>query len=113
MIDSVSASEPLGLIAGNGRFPFLVAEAARRRGRRIVLIKLKEETDAGLEALVDETHEISLGQLGSCIAALRKAGAREAIMAGQVRQTDIEENDGGSEPGPLFQRFLGLVGDLH
>jgi len=87
----------LGLIAGNGRFPFLVAEAARRRGRRIVLVRLKEETDEGLEALVDETHEVSLGQLGSCIAALRKAGAREAIMAGQVRHRQI---------------FSGIVPDL-
>jgi UDP-2,3-diacylglucosamine hydrolase len=94
---SVSAIEPLGLIAGNGRFPFLVAEAARKRGRRVVLIKLKEETDEGLEALVDETHEVSLGQLGSCIAALRKAGAREAIMAGQVRHRQI---------------FSGIVPDL-
>jgi DUF1009 family protein len=79
----------LGLIAGNGRFPFLVAEAARRQGRRIALIKLKEETDAGLEALVDETCELSIGQLGACIAALKKAGAREAIMAGQVRHRQI------------------------
>lgn len=97
MTGSVSAPAPLGLIAGNGRFPFLVAEAARKRGRRIVLIKLKEETDEGLEALADETHEISLGQLGSCIAALRKAGAREAIMAGQVRHRQI---------------FSGIVPDL-
>jgi DUF1009 family protein len=88
---------PLGLIAGNGRFPFLVAEAARKRGRRIVLIRLKEETDPGLEALADETHEVSLGQLGSCIAALKKAGAREAIMAGQVRHHQI---------------FSGIVPDL-
>lgn len=92
-----SGEGPLGLIAGNGRFPFLVAEAARKRGRRIVLIRLKEETDEGLEALVDETHEVSLGQLGACIAALRKAGAREAIMAGQVRHRQI---------------FSGIVPDL-
>lgn len=97
MIEPASGPGPLGLIAGNGRFPFLVAEAARRGGRRVVLIKLKEETDEGLEALVDETHEVSLGQLGSCIAALRKAGAREAIMAGQVRHRQI---------------FAGIVPDL-
>ena len=88
---------PLGLIAGNGRFPFLVAEAARRKGRRVTLIRLKEETDPGLEALVDETHEVSLGQLGTCIAVLKRAGAREAIMAGQVRHRQI---------------FSGIVPDL-
>lgn len=97
MTDRSSAPGPLGLIAGNGRFPFLVAEAARRQGRRITLIKLKEETDPGLEALVDETHEVSLGQLGSCIAALKKSGAHEAIMAGQVRHRQI---------------FSGIVPDL-
>jgi DUF1009 family protein len=92
-----SAAPPLGLIAGNGRFPFLVAEAAKRRGQRVVLVKLKEETDPGLEALVDETHEVSLGQLGACIAALRKSGVQEAIMAGQVRHRQI---------------FSGIVPDL-
>lgn len=97
MSEALSGEGPLGLIAGNGRFPFLVAEAARKRGRRIVLIRLKEETDEGLEALVDETHEVSLGQLGACIAALRKAGVRDAIMAGQVRHRQI---------------FSGIVPDL-
>lgn len=97
MSDEVKAGEPLGLIAGNGRFPFLVAEAARRAGRRIVLIRLKEETDSGLEDLVDEVHEVSLGQLGTCIAALKKSGAKEAIMAGQVRHHQI---------------FSGIVPDL-
>lgn len=97
MTAPASVKGPLGLIAGNGRFPFLVAESARRQGRRIVLIRLKEETDPGLEALVDETHEVSLGQLGSAIAALRKAGVSEAIMAGQVRHRQI---------------FSGIVPDL-
>lgn len=85
------------MIAGNGRFPFLVAEAARQQGRRLVLIKLKEETDEGLEALADETHEISIGHLGSCIKALKGAGVTEAIMAGQVKHHQI---------------FSGIVPDL-
>lgn len=97
MSERVPAGAPLGLIAGNGRFPFLVAEAARRVGRRVVLIRLKEETDPGLEALCDEWHEVSLGQLGACIAALKKAGVSEAIMAGQVRHRQI---------------FSGIVPDL-
>ncbi|MBK5254920.1 MAG: UDP-2,3-diacylglucosamine diphosphatase LpxI [Vicinamibacteria bacterium] len=97
MSELTTGEGTLGLIAGNGRFPFLVAEAARRQGRRVVLIKLKEETDDGLDAMVDETCEVSLGQLGACIAALKKAGAREAVMAGQVRHRQI---------------FSGLVPDL-
>ena len=80
---------PLGLIAGNGRFPFLVAAAARRRGRRVVAIALKEETAPELAADVDEIHWVSLGQLGKAIAALRGAGAREAVMAGQVKHRQI------------------------
>jgi len=97
-VKDLAASEgTLGLIAGNGRFPFLVAEAARKKGLKVALIKLKEETDPGLEELADETTELSLGQLGACIAALKKAGAREAIMAGQVRHRQI---------------FSGIVPDL-
>lgn len=91
------AEAPLGLIAGNGRFPFLVAEAARRAGRRVVAVKIREETDPGLDELVGDCHEVSLGQLGRCIAALKEGGVREAIMAGQVRHRQI---------------FSGIVPDL-
>ncbi|MEO5762371.1 MAG: UDP-2,3-diacylglucosamine diphosphatase LpxI [Vicinamibacteria bacterium] len=91
------ADAPLGLIAGNGRFPFLVAEAAKKQGLRVVLVKLREEADPGIESLVDESHEVSIGQLGSCISALKKAGVHEAIMAGQVRHRQI---------------FSGIVPDL-
>jgi DUF1009 family protein len=79
----------LGLIAGNGRFPFLVAEGARRAGRRVVAVAIREEADPGIEAAVDETHWVGLGQLGKCIDALRTAGATEAVMAGQVKHRQI------------------------
>jgi hypothetical protein len=80
---------PLGLIAGNGRFPFLVAASARRSGRRVVAVAIKEETAAELAAEVDEIHWVSLGQLGKAIAALKGAGATEAVMAGQVKHRQI------------------------
>ncbi len=80
---------PLGLIAGNGRFPFLVAAAARRKGRRVVAIALQEETAPELAGEVDEIHWVSLGQLGKAIAALRGAGVQEAVMAGQVKHRQI------------------------
>jgi DUF1009 family protein len=89
--------EPLGLIAGNGRFPFLSAAAARRAGRRVVALAIREETWPGLETEVDELHWIGLGQLGRGIEILRKAGAREAVMAGQVKHRQI---------------FSGIVPDL-
>jgi DUF1009 family protein len=84
-----SGADPLGLIAGNGRFPFLVAAAARRAGRRVVAVAIREEAAAELAAEVDEIHWVGLGQLGRCIDALKAAGAHEAVMAGQVKHRQI------------------------
>ncbi len=83
------AGEPLGLIAGNGRFPFLAAAGARRAGRRVVAVAIREEASPEREAEVDELHWIGLGQLGRGIEVLRKAGVREAVMAGQVKHRQI------------------------
>lgn len=83
------SAEVLGLIAGNGRFPFLAAAGARRAGRRVVAVALREETSPELEREVDEMHWISLGQLGRGIALLQQAGAREAVMAGQVQHRQL------------------------
>jgi DUF1009 family protein len=77
------------LIAGNGRFPFLVAQGARRAGRRVVAVAIREETAADLASEVDEIHWVGLGQLGACIDALRGAGVHEAVMAGQVKHKQI------------------------
>jgi UDP-2,3-diacylglucosamine hydrolase len=85
----VTAGQPLGLIAGNGRFPFLVAAAARRAGRRVLAVAIREETDPALEQAVDELHWVGLGQLGRCIEVLKSAGAEEALMAGQVKHRQI------------------------
>lgn len=93
----MSPSGPLGLIAGNGAFPFLVARAARKAGRRVVCVAINEETAPELAAEVDEIHWMSLGQLGRAIAALKDGGAREALMAGQVKHRQI---------------FAGIVPDL-
>jgi len=82
-------ADPLGLIAGNGRFPFLVAAAARRAGRRVVAVAIREEAAPELAAEVDEIHWVGLGQLGRCIDALKGAGASEAVMAGQVKHRQI------------------------
>ena len=81
--------EPLGVIAGNGRFPFLAAAGARRAGRRVIALAIREETDPGLEPEVDEFHWVGLGQLGRAIDVLRRAGVREALMAGQVKHRQI------------------------
>jgi hypothetical protein len=83
----------LGLIAGNGRFPFLVLEAAKALGHDVTIIAAKEETFPELNDAAarhgSTIHWISLGQLGKCISLLKAAGARSCVMAGQVKHTKI------------------------
>jgi DUF1009 family protein len=83
----------LGLLAGNGRFPFLVLDAARAQGHEVTIIAIKEETFSELNAAAERhqarIHWISLGQLGTCISLLKKAGVTTAVMAGQVKHTKI------------------------
>jgi UDP-2,3-diacylglucosamine hydrolase len=84
----------LGLIAGNGRFPFLVLDAARGAGHDVTVIALKEETfpelaDAAARAPASPFHWISIGQLGRCITLLKEAGVERAVMAGQVKHTKL------------------------
>ena len=84
----------LGLIAGNGRFPFLVLDAARGAGHEVTVIALKEETFPELADLAARPpsaalHWISLGQLGKCISLLKGAGVTQAVMAGQVKHTKL------------------------
>jgi UDP-2,3-diacylglucosamine hydrolase len=98
----------LGLIAGNGRFPFLVLEAARSMGHDITVIAAKEEAftdlnDAAVKAKA-AIHWISLGQLGKCISLLKDAGITHAVMAGQVKHTKIFA--GGIIPDLTFMSLL-------
>ena len=84
----------LGLIAGNGRFPFLVLEAARGAGHDVTVIAIKEEAlpelaDAASRAPAAALHWVSLGQLGTCITLLKAAGVTQAVMAGQVKHVKI------------------------
>jgi len=84
----------LGLIAGNGRFPFLVLDAARGSGHEVTVVALKSETFPELEQVakrepVAPLHWISIGQLGTCIRVLKDAGVEQAVMAGQVKHTRI------------------------
>ena len=84
----------IGLIAGNGRFPFLVIDAARNLGHQVTVVAIREEADAGLESIVGDSsgisiHWISLGQLGRCIAILKSAGVSRVLMAGQVKHTKL------------------------
>jgi DUF1009 family protein len=84
----------LGLIAGNGRFPFLVLDAARGAGHDVTVVALKEETFPDLEASAQRPppaafHWISVSQLAACVDVLKGAGITRAVMAGQVRHTKL------------------------
>ena len=84
----------LGLIAGNGRFPFLVLEAARGAGDDVTVIAITEEAFPDLAEVAArppaaDLHWISLGQLGKCISTLKAAGVTQAVMAGQVKHTKL------------------------
>ncbi len=78
-----------GLIAGNGRFPFLVLEAARRQGIEMVVLAIREETFPDIERVAHRVHWVSLGELSRAIEILRAEGVRQVVMAGQVRHNKI------------------------
>jgi len=91
----------IGLIAGNGRFPFLVLQGAKSLGYDITVVAVKEEAFPDLESAARDAgadlHWVSLGHLGRCIKILKGAGISRAVMAGQVKHVKI---------------FSGIVPDL-
>ncbi len=91
----------IGLIAGNGTFPFLALQGARSLGHDVTVVAIKEEAFKDLEGAARDAgadlHWVSLGQLGACIRILKDAGIRQAVMAGQVKHVQI---------------FSGIVPDL-
>jgi len=91
----------LGLIAGNGRFPFLVLDAARAAGHDVSVVAIKEEAFPDLAEAARRASAafdwVSLGQLGTCIKLLKAAGVSQAVMAGQVKHAKL---------------FSGIVPDL-
>jgi UDP-2,3-diacylglucosamine hydrolase len=85
----VASSNRYGLIAGNGKFPFLVLEAARSQGIDMVVAAIKEETFPEIENHAKSVHWMSLGQLGKLIKTFKSEGVNRAIMAGQVKHKQI------------------------
>jgi len=78
-----------GLIAGNGRFPFLVLEGARSQGIDMAVIALKEEASPELEQAAKRVHWVSLGELSKTIELMHQEGVTQAVMAGQVKHNKI------------------------
>lgn len=79
----------IGLIAGNGSFPLLFAQQAKNQGETVVAVALNEEADPALEKHVDAITWLSLGQLGKTIDYFKAQGVGRAVMAGQVKHTQL------------------------
>lgn len=78
-----------GLIAGNGSFPFLVVEGAKRQGASLAVVAIKEETDPKIEEIAEKVIWVGIGQLGKMISFFKTEGVTKAMMAGQVRHVQI------------------------
>ena len=92
MTTTSQAAQPAarwGLIAGNGRFPFLVLEGARSQGIEMAVIALREEASPELERVSARLHWVSLGELGKALDLLHQEGVTRAVMAGQVKHSKI------------------------
>jgi DUF1009 family protein len=91
----MSKTKTLGLIAGNGRFPFFLLEAARAHGLRVVVAAIKEETSPEIDTLAASdpehirVHWLSLGELSRLIETFQREGVTRAVMAGQVKHKQI------------------------
>jgi len=83
------ANPKLGLIAGNGRFPFLVLDAAHAQGYDVVVAAIKEEAFPDIESRGAIVHWLSLGELSKLIETFQREGVTRAVMAGQVKHKQI------------------------
>ena len=84
----------IGLIAGNGKFPFLALDAAKSLGHDVTVIAIKDETEPEMEAAAAagrraDYHWVSLGQVGRCISIFKDAGITQVLMAGQVKHNKV------------------------
>jgi len=78
-----------GLIAGNGKFPFLVVEGAKKQGASLAVVAIKEETDERIEEIAEKIIWVGIGQLGKMISFFKQEAVEQAIMAGQIRHIQI------------------------
>ncbi len=83
------SSSKIGIIAGNGQFPILVAQSAREKGLEVIAVGFPDETRKELSQFVDEMHWVKLGQLNKLIKIFKKARVTDAVMAGGVTKTKL------------------------
>lgn len=102
---------PVGLIAGEGRFPLEVARGLRETGRRVVAVALRELTDPEMEDAVDALDWVWVGELERMIEALRHAGARDVVLAGKVPKTFLWRHREAVRPDGRALRALAALPD--
>ena len=85
----MTANEPIGLLAGSGRFPIVFAEKARQLGRSVVCVGINGEASRELAGLVDRFHWCRPLRLNRMIRTFRKEGVNEVVMAGKVQKTGL------------------------
>jgi UDP-2,3-diacylglucosamine hydrolase len=95
-------TEVIGLIAGNGRFPLIFAESAKREGVRVVAVAHRGETDAAIDRVADSVTWVRVGELGKMIRAFRRAGVRRAVMAGGLSKGAVFRGGRPDVRGALF-----------
>ena len=105
---------PIGLIAGKGDFPALLAKAAHDRGQPIVLFGIEGYTDRQVEKFTSEAHYVGLGELGRLLELLKKTKVRKVLLAGAVPKKQIY--DPALPLDPIARHFIGATrnkGDDH
>jgi DUF1009 family protein len=83
------AGETIGILAGWGRYPVMVAEAIRRRGGRTAILAIRDHADADLEALADIHGTVGVAEIGGAISFFRRHGVRRATMAGKIHKARL------------------------
>jgi DUF1009 family protein len=83
------AGETIGILAGWGRYPVVVAEAIRRAGGRTAILAIRGHADAALEPLADVAGEVGVAEIGGAVAFFRRHGVRRATMAGKIHKRKL------------------------
>jgi len=104
-------NEIIGLIAGGGQFPIMIAEFAKKEGLRVIAVAHHGETEPSLSERVDDVVWIKLGQLGQLINALKKKGVKKALMAGTITKKRMFENIRPDLKGLTFMSKLAIFHD--
>lgn len=106
-----SETDNIGIIAGGGQFPFIVADAARKRGLHVTAVAFEGEADKALSDKVDEIEWIKLGQLGRLIKAFKQRNISKALMAGSINKSRMFSNIKPDLKGLAFMSRFAIFHD--